>query len=305
MAKITVLTCCSTDQDVNLSLIRIKKPYIANDNIHIFDISHGDNALALQTSACVVPYSYYVFDNKSFQFDVHTCDITLKQLLSNINEYILGKIRKYNRALLNDKLFLDYVKEVRKEPRCEYRIRLRNVNTNNISVFDKNNGHIDITTLQTFDKVSCLFQIQKLIVQKETYYFQASIVQIKKMNTPLLVLRECLIEDIQDSDDGNDMENNTSCEHDKTDIVPLDMVEHKRQLGKRTNEQQAKNHMSMCLEQLKKGVSLNSKIRDEVPKKDVESSDISPHGQSLKVFAFRPPSLSDILQARTNLKPVT
>jgi hypothetical protein len=272
MAKTIVLTGSPRDQEINISLIRIKKPYTANDNIHIFDVSHANNALAIQTSACVVPYSYYVFDNKSFQFDVHTNDVTLKQLLSNINEHILGKIRKYNCVLLNDKLFLDYVKEVRKEPNCEYRIRLRNVNINNINVFDKNNSQIDITTLQTFDKVICLFQIQKLIVQKETYYFQASVVQIKKMNTPLLVLRECLI---QDSEDGNDMENNTS--------PPMQL---EQQVEKRTN------HLSICLEQIRKGVSLNTTLAKT-------------HEKSSKVHAFSPPSLSDILQARTNLKRVT
>lgn len=292
MTKLTVLTSCSSCQDISLSSIKIKKPYTAIDNIYIFDIAYGENAFALQTSACVIPYSYHVFDNKSFQFDVHTCDSRLKQLLLNVNNYILGKVRRYNCALLNDKLFLNYVKEVRTEPNCEYRIRLRNINTNNISVFDKNNGLIDITTLQTFDKVICLFQIQKLIVQKETYFFQASVVQIKKINTPLLVLRECLIQDSEDN-----MDNSISCGQEKPNLDFPDVVVERK-------EQKTNKTMSMCLAQIKQGVSLNSKLHNEVTKVKVENSCNSSHKKSLEVFSFCPPSLSDILQARTKLKPV-
>lgn len=290
MAKFAVIRANQDTQDLNLSSIRIKKPYTVNDNIHIFDISRDDAALTIQTSPCVIPYSHYIFDNKSFQFDVHSYDLHLKGILGSITSYILARVRKYNANILNERLFLDYVKEVRQEPKHEYRIRLRNVNVNNISVFDNQNNIVDITTLQTFDKVVCLFQLHKLIVQKETYFFQASVVQIKKINTPLLVIRECLIQSIDESSDDSISGHTEVSVYEKMKKVgvPVEAIDHKIRMDN-------KPHLSELLQQIKR-----------VPKPETSHVEAKSTPKIEKALpAFSPPSLSDILKARTKLKPVS
>lgn len=298
MAKITVLTGSQRlNQDI-LSSIRIKKPYIVNDNIHVFDISHNNHALAIQTTACVIPYSHYIFDNKSFQLDIHSCDSNVRDLMCEINNHIISRIKKYNNTILTSRMFLDYVKDVRQDSRGEYRIRLRNINVNNVSVFDVHNNNADIATLQTFDRVVCLFQLQKLIVQKETYYFQASVVQIKKLNTPLLVIRDCMIHHVDDS--GDDV---TLYDKMKKVGVPTEAINHKKKMEQ---TEQLHHQHAQLLAQIKRVVEISPAIENEVVRQPETTRQQQPSPpKETPTMIFHPPSLSDILKARTKLRPIS
>jgi hypothetical protein len=282
MAKMHVF---SVDETVDLVAVKVKKPYTVNENIYIFDISYDNNALMMQTTPCVIPYSYYIFDNKSFQLDVHSCSHVLKEFLNKTNEHILSKIKKFDTEVLSNKMFIDYLKEVRQEPKNEYRLRLRNINVHNVNFFDHRNNSIAVSTLQTFDRVICLFQLQRLVVQKDTYYFQASVVQIKKLNTPLVVARECLIQITN-----NEFE---ECELSVYDGVPIQAIEHKKQEQQQTTKNQNKPQNIDLFEQIKKGIQL----RDS--KHSLSSTEIDHR----KHVSFQP-SLSDILSARNKLKRV-
>lgn len=258
------------DEIIPISQIRVKKPYNINDNIFVFDISLDNQPLIIQTTHCIIPYSYYILDNKSFQLDVIARNKHQKDSLGSLNDYILTKVNKYRVDILQGKQYLNYIKEIRLEPELEYRIRLRNVHVNNITVFDNQTNVTDISTLQTFDKIICLFQIQKLIVQKETFYFQASVIQIKKVNTPLFISRECIIDD------------------DDTEVkevhVPTRIV--------------AKQLPNMLLQQIQ-----NSKLAKQ-PSAPIRQSHIAKRDALPRTVCFQPPSLNEILQAKTNLKPI-
>lgn len=262
------------NDNIPISQIRVKKPYMVNDSISIFDISLEHQPLVIQTAPCVIPYSYHILDNKSFQLDVTAHDIHQKLLLDSLNDHIISKISKYRDNIFQGKQHLNYVKTIRQEPELEYRIRLRNIHVNNVTVFDNQIKIIDVFNLQTFDKVICMFQIQKLIVQKETFYFQASVVQIKKLNTPLLVQRECMI-DVADTDNDNDTEINN--------IIPSVKAVPKLQ--------------HQILQQIRKGVSLSSQVL-------TKRTPVSKKIELEKTVCFQPPSLNEILRARTNLKPI-
>jgi hypothetical protein len=262
----------SHNDNIPISQIRVKKPYMVNDSISIFDISLDHQPLVIQTAPCVIPYSYHILDNKSFQLDVTAHDRQQKSFLDSLNDHIISKISKYRENIFQGKQHLNYVKTTRQEPELEYRIRLRNIHVNNVSVFDNQIKIIDVFNLQTFDKVICMFQLQKLIVQKETFYFQASIVQIKKMNTPLLVQRECMIDD-----------NENNNENEVKDIIPL---------VKAVPELQ-----HQILQQIRKGVPLSSQVL-------LKRTPVSKKVELEKTVCFQPPSLNEILRARTNLKPI-
>ena len=271
----------------NLQSIKVKKPYKVNDIIYIFDISFQNQPLLLQSSPCIVPYSYYVFDNKSLQLDIQSCDVPFKNTLTTINKHIINKVSKFDNTILQHKCFLDYVKEVKHDQSNntnDFKLRLRNVNVNNVSVFDIKNNLVNLTTIQTFDRIMCLFQIQKLIVQKDTYYFQVSVVQIKKLNIPLLTIKECVIDSTQENGEedvymecAKSTEIVTSCKPPSKPIM-----------------------LNQLFDQIKQGVNLK-KIEDNTSTiKAKQQSDKSKTSNC----QFQPPSLSDILQARTNLKPV-
>ncbi len=255
---------------------------MVNENIYIFDVSYDNHALMMQTTPCVIPYSYYIFDNKSFQLDIHSYSKALKELCNKISEHVINKVKKFNAGILNNKMFIDYLKEVRQEPKSEYRIRLRNINVNNVTIFNNQNNIIEVSTLQTFDRVVCLFQLQRLVVQKDTYYFQASVVQIKKLNTPLVVARECLIIQKTGLMDDEWVEEPHDCKECKLSIFDKieKVVENKMQISQQ----------QQLFEQIKKGISLR---------------DTTPHQETTKPkhVSFQP-SLSDILHARNKLKPV-
>lgn len=191
-----------SDVDINYSLIKVKKPFQVNDSIHVLDVCYDMDSLMIQTSVCVVPYSYSIFDSGAFQIDVTSNDNTLRCLIQRINDYILQKVRKYSSLMLDGRTFIDYLKLNRPDVEVEFRLRFRNPHIDNVSTFDNKNNLIPTKGLSTFDRVVCLFQLQKLVIQRDSYYFQANIVQIKKLNLPMTILpKTCLIEVIQDSNE--------------------------------------------------------------------------------------------------------
>lgn len=187
--------------DINFGAIKVKKPFQVNETIQILDVCYDTDALLIQTSVCVIPYSYNIFDSGAFQIDIVSNDNLLRGLIANVTDYILKKIIKYDNSMLENKTYIDYLKVNKSSSaNTEFRLRFRNPHVDNVSTFDYKNNAIPTKSLLTFDRVVCLFQVQKLIVQKDTYYFQANIVQIKKVNLPMAVIKTCLIETLVEED---------------------------------------------------------------------------------------------------------
>jgi hypothetical protein len=62
------------------------------------------------------------------------------------------------------------------------RLKLKNNNIHNVLAYDNNNEKMSVLTLQTFDKLICLFRITRLIVYKDSYQFQVSLLQVKSLS---------------------------------------------------------------------------------------------------------------------------
>lgn len=193
--------------DVNYGLLKVKKPFQVNDTIHVLDVCYDTDPLLIQTTTCVIPYSYNVFDSGAYQIDVLSSDNALRTLINNLNDYIVQKIQRYNPAMIDNKMFIDYLKVTKSnEVNSEFRLRFRNPHVDNVSSFDNQNNPIPTKSLSTFDRIVCLYQLQKVIIQKDSYYFQANIVQIKKINLLMATPKCCLIETISPNEKDYDIQ---------------------------------------------------------------------------------------------------
>jgi hypothetical protein len=177
--------------------IALRKPYKTASGIQVFDIVYDKKPLLIQTPTCIIPYSYNLFDNDAFKLDITTTCKKFVEMISNINKHILAKLDKYDNTILENRVCIDYLKYVNNSD--EHRIRLKNCSTSNITAFDRDCNTINIRSLQTFDQVVCLFQLQRLIIQKDTYIFSTTLLQVKKLNISLSALPICLIKDNEDN----------------------------------------------------------------------------------------------------------
>lgn len=262
-----------SENDIDYGLLRVKKPYQVNETVHVLDICYAADALLLQTTTCVIPYSYNIFDSGMFQIDVVSNDTALKYVIDNINQYIIQKLKRYNPLMLANKTYIDYLKIIKLlDFNTEFRLRFRNPHVDNVTLFDNQNNIIATKGLSTFDRVVCLFQIQKLIVQKDSYYFQASVVQIKKMNQPLAIPRTCLIDTLPDIEDV--IQQKTVIKHVAPKAPPLPPPLPPPTRGVHNPPQY---------------------VRKVVEKRTT----IEP-----TIIGFKAPTLDEILKARTNLKSI-
>lgn len=187
------------DKECDLSLISVKKPYQVCYGIYVFDITYDKQPLLIQTPICTIPYSYSIFDNNSFKIDVNTNMKSFVTTIDKIHTHILNKIRCYDESMFKDKQLVDYVKEVSDD---EARIRLRNTSTQNIMAFDRSSVLMPVSTIQSFDKVICLYQLQRVVVQNELYMFGTCLCQIKRLNVGLKpsITTSCLIQTTDNMD---------------------------------------------------------------------------------------------------------
>jgi hypothetical protein len=186
-------------EDCDIDCIKVKKPYVTSSNIHVFDISYNKKPLLVQTPVGTIPYSYNIFDNTAFKIDVVFTNNLIYELTNLVHDTILQKINKYNPEMLHKKVCIDYINQVNQvkqgeDSPLEIKVRLKSPRIDNIGAFDLNRNAIKVSSLQTFDRVICMFQIQRLIVLKDTYFFQAQLVQVQRLNVNISPLI-CIIND--------------------------------------------------------------------------------------------------------------
>jgi hypothetical protein len=181
--------------DINLKLLRIKKPYISSQDTYVFDISYNNSiGIILQSPIGRIPYSYSLYDNNNFKIDIELQDENFYEVIRITSDKVLRKVQQYDNSLLHDKEFVPYcvslshqsdkVDTIAKEEisRSFMRLKLKNNNIHNVLAFDSKNEKMSVLTLQTFDKLICLFTISRLIVYKDSYQFQVSLLQVKSLS---------------------------------------------------------------------------------------------------------------------------
>lgn len=338
------------DKECNLSLISVKKPYQACHGIYVFDITYDKQPLLIQTPICTIPYSYSIFDNNSFKIDVNTNMKAFATTLDKIHSHILNKIRCYDESMVKDKELVDYVKEVNDD---EVRIRLRNTSTQNIMAFDRSSLLMPVSNIQSLDRVICLYQLQRVVVQKDLYMFGTCLCQIKRLNVGLKssTNNTCLIS-TTDSVDRYGSIDLSKYNKMKQLGIPLEAIEHKmtmdglkRECIKYWMDFQTLRLPSTVMDtkggQPPKGPPLppppppppaqgllitNVNSNNNKPKPPDFLKDIMSHNFRLKKatetkenkvvvgklaskfkddFGYEPPTLQDILNARSSLKKVS
>jgi hypothetical protein len=108
----------------------------------------------------------------------------------------------------------------------EVRIRLRNTSIKNIMTFDRNSMSIPISTIQSLDRVICLYQIQRVVVQKDMYMFSTCLSQVKRLNVSLKQLDTCIIKTSDNIDKYGDIDL-TKYNKMKQLGIPIEAIEHK------------------------------------------------------------------------------
>jgi hypothetical protein len=321
--------------DCVLDKISVKKPYEVSHGIYILDVTYDKQPLLLQTPICTVPYSYNIFDSSAFKIDVVTMMKDFTNMMTKIHSHILNKVTRHNATLLKNKEYIDYVKELKED---EHRIRLRNSSTQNIMAFDRNAANINLSSIQSFDKVVCLYQLQRLIIYKDVYMFGTSLCQIKRLNLCVQNVSKCMItsHDTVNHYGGIDLTKYNKMKHLG---IPIDAISHKMTMDGLKHDcitywvefqtlrlpplpppppplpppsqpptqlqRLSQQNKSVNVNLLKDIMSHNFQLRKVDLKSNSHKEKENPLLKKFKDnYGYEPPSLNDILNARINLKKV-
>lgn len=181
---------CTVD-NYNINNITISKPYSVNDNTHVFNIKYLKNVFLIQTPVSIIPYSYSLYDNNTFKIDIITDTSTLHNMLDHISSFITDKINRYNTKYFYNKNIKNISSKIDDK---RYKISLMNKDANNVYAFNSKQEPVNLTTLHTFDKIICLFELKRLVLKNDKGFWQTNLLQIKKCSTTILPsFEKCLI----------------------------------------------------------------------------------------------------------------
>lgn len=325
----TDLNICTVDNYFTRN-ISVCKPYSVIENTHIFNIKYTNNVFLIQTPVCVIPYSYSLYDNNSFKLDVVTDTSKIYTMLNKCCSYITEKIGKYNEEYVKDK----HITEICCKVKDKYKLSLKNKDASNVYAFNSNEEQISLTTLHTFDRVICLFELKRLVIKNDKIFWQTNLVQIKKCSTIIQPsFSRCLITGNDTKIDDHDMFSKYSKMFQMK--IPLEAIKHKMLMDGLTevdfNSWSLYQNKSKppplpppppppmpILSALSKpttNISLASK-KDGTPEflRDISSGNFQLkktkiHDVKQKILStvnreFAPPSLHDIRNALSNLKKI-
>lgn len=187
---------CTVD-NYNVNNITVSKPYSVTDNTYVFNIKYMKNVCLIQTPISIIPYSYSLYDNNSFKIDIISDAYVFHRMLDNISSCIINKINKYDVKYLHDKSIKSITSNVDNK---KYKISFMNKDANNIYTFNSKQEPISLTTLHTFDKIICLFELKRLVLKNNKGFWQTNLLQIKKCsNTIQPSFAHCLIVSANDT----------------------------------------------------------------------------------------------------------
>jgi len=167
------------NENLSLEKIKVVKPFKFEDKFFFNIFYNKTHPLLIQTPKCILPYRYMLYDNKYFQIDIFFENIEFRNLIEQIVEHIKNKIninKKFS-ALLKDKNYIDSIMTL---PNNMFKVRAKNSNVDAINVYNNNKTRIDIRNIERNDEIRAIIQIEKFIIDKDSYSFLFKIVQIKK-----------------------------------------------------------------------------------------------------------------------------
>lgn len=320
-----------TVENYDTKHISVCKPYSVNENTYIFNIKYMKNMFLIQTPVCIIPYSYSLYDNNSFKLDVICETSNMYKMLNDCCSYIINKIKKYNKDFISNKNVVDLCTNVQDK----YKLSLKNKDASNVYAFNSREETISLTTLHTFDKIICLFELQRLIIKNDKIFWQTNLVQIKKCSHTIQPsFSECLITglDTNSNQDSNKFGKYTRMFQMK---IPVEAIKHKMIMDglteiefKRWSTDLIANNKPKSpplpppppppLPSLNNLVSKNNSVKSDIKApeflKDIslgnfrlrktEPNDIKQKILSTVNRGYAPPTLDDIRNALSSLKKV-
>lgn len=185
----STLDICTVD-NYNTKSISVSKPYHVNDDTYVFNIKYTKSICLIQTPTCIIPYSYSLYDDNSFKLDISTESSSMYKMMNDICSIVIKKIYNHNEEYIKNK----NIKEICNKVQNKYKLSLRNKDANNIYTFNSKQEPISLTTLHTFDKVICLFELKRLVIKNEKVFWQTNLLQIKKCSSTIQPsFSQCLI----------------------------------------------------------------------------------------------------------------
>lgn len=159
----------------NIDKVQIIKPYII-ENKKIFNILYNKHQLLIQTPLCTLPYRYMLYDNKYFQIDLFFTLQEFKDIIDKIIDPIHKKIKRRYPLLIKNKNYIDPIMTINDT----FKLRAKNLNIESIGVYNYNKNKIDIRNIERNDQIKAIIQLERIIIDIDSYYFTFKIIQIKK-----------------------------------------------------------------------------------------------------------------------------
>lgn len=221
---------CRID-DCDINKIKVKKPYKASPEITVFDIRYNNDALLIQTPVATIPYSYALYDSNAFKMDIVIDSVKFSELIHSVSKKIYRIISRYNNTILQGKQENSIVHKIGLVNSHEYKMTLRHNDVDSVMVFNSNNDMVSIKSLQTFDKILCIFHVQRLIVNDASYFWQIQLIQVKKLGLIVNITKNLFetIETIETSRETNSADEEILTTYRKMLKlgIPLESVKHK------------------------------------------------------------------------------
>jgi hypothetical protein len=159
----------------NIKKLKIIKPY-SIENKKIINILYDKQSLLIQTPLCTLPYRYMLYDNKYFQIDLFFTLQEFKDIIDKIIEPIHDKIKKNFASLIENKNYIEPIMTVNNT----FKLRAKNINIEAITVYNYHKNKIDIRNIERNDQIKAIIQLERIIIDIDSYYFTFKIIQIKK-----------------------------------------------------------------------------------------------------------------------------
>lgn len=163
--------------------IKILLPYRIDKKI-AFNIFYKDrNPLLIQTPLCSIPYKYMIYDDKYFQMNLFIDSKEFTELIEFITTYIINKIsKKFSKLIFNKKLIKPFIKvnnDINNDNN-DIILKLINYNVDSILLFDNSKNIIDIRNIEKNDQVKAIIQVERFIIDTDSYSFTIKIIQLLK-----------------------------------------------------------------------------------------------------------------------------
>lgn len=165
----------TVDDEVNIKTIKVKKPFITSSGKAVFNIHYNNQPLVIQTPTGHMSYSYNLYDNQRFQIEIGIDNAKFLKTIEEMCAYIISKIQRFDDTIINNKQIINPIKS-------NQNLRLYCNHVQECAIFDCEKNSIPITKLRSYDKIQCIFCVERVVVDSRFVITYTQLHQIKKLD---------------------------------------------------------------------------------------------------------------------------